>query len=176
MRPLTIRVRENTKESIDSEASEYGLSVSEYIRELIEYGREYYGQEEYIAELEARADECDEIEAERDQLAADVEELEAELADRADPGTLADLRSTIDDLENEVDHLEARNRDLTNQLAEANRRIDTTNELVKRVDKDLTARERREERERRKAEAGIGTRLKWSLFGMPTETTADSEE
>jgi len=57
MKATTIRIPENTKESIDSEAAEYDLSTSEYIRELIEYGREYYGEEDLIAELETEVEE-----------------------------------------------------------------------------------------------------------------------
>jgi chromosome segregation ATPase len=70
------------------------------------------------------------------------------------------------DHETELKQKDARIRELNNKLAEAHSRIDTTNELVERVEGELTARERREQRERKKAEAGLLTRAKWSVFGM----------
>lgn len=41
MKPLTIRLDEDTKESLEDEADEYDRSVSEHVRVLIEHGREY---------------------------------------------------------------------------------------------------------------------------------------
>ena len=163
MKATTVRIPENTKDSIDSEASEYDLSTSEYIRKLIEYGREYYGEEEYIAELEA---EVEAITDERDELAERVEELEAELSERPDPGTVEELRETVDELETELDSLEARNTDLTNQLAEANTRIDAASEIVEYAKTERSAQERWRE-------AGLLTKAKWSVFGVPND---DAEE
>jgi len=88
-----------------------------------------------------------EIEAERDRLAERVEELEAK-----------------------VDSLEARNRDLTNQLAESNRRIDGAAELVEYVEEERSLAQRREEREKQKDEAGVLKRAKWWLVGMPSDS------
>ena len=68
--------------------------------------------------------------------------------------------------ETEIEHKDARIRELNNKLAEAHSRIDTTNELVERVEGELTARERREQRERKKAEAGLVRKAKWAVFGM----------
>lgn len=67
---MTIRIPDETKESLESEADEYGVSVSEYIRQLIEDGREYG---ELRDRLESREDRIDELE---DQLAkrSNVEE------------------------------------------------------------------------------------------------------
>jgi len=77
-----------------------------------------------------------------------------------------ELNGRVDELETEIEHKQARIDELNNKLAEAHSRIDTTNELVERVEGELTARERREQRERKKAEAGLLTRAKWSVFGM----------
>lgn len=71
-----------------------------------------------------------------------------------------------EDYETELQHKQARIDELNSKLAEAHSRIETTNELVSRVDSELSARERREQRERKRAEAGLATRIKWSLFGM----------
>jgi septal ring factor EnvC (AmiA/AmiB activator) len=59
MEPLTIRVHEETKQSLESEAAEYDVSVSEYVRELIDRGREY---EELAGRLESREDRIEELE------------------------------------------------------------------------------------------------------------------
>ena len=82
---------------------------------------------------------------------ARLQEIENELR-----GELEETNKTVEQLQD----------DLTSQLAEAHSRIDTTNELVRRVDSELSARERRERRERKRAEAGLATRLRWSIFGM----------
>lgn len=41
MESITIRIPEDDLESLDSEADEHGVSRSEYIRRLIDKGREY---------------------------------------------------------------------------------------------------------------------------------------
>jgi len=83
MEPLTIRIREETKESIEGEASEYGVSASEYVRELIRKGREYdelrnrlEAREERIEELEEQLAKRSQIEEKVDTLANRVEESE----------------------------------------------------------------------------------------------------
>ncbi|WP_227380229.1 hypothetical protein [Haladaptatus halobius] len=45
----------------------------------------------------------------------------------------------------------------------ANSRIDASNELVERVEEEQSL-------ARRKAEAGLVTRAKWTLFGMDVES------
>jgi len=83
-------------------------------------------------------------------------DVEGKLAEaEADRDRLADR---VEELEAEVDRLEARNRDLTNQLAESNRRIDGAAELVKYVDEEQSYRR-----------ASAVKRAKWWLFGMPDE-------
>jgi len=84
--------------------------------------------------------------------------------------TITELREEIAamkaDHETELEQKDARIQELNSMLGEAHSKIDTTNELVERVEGELTARERREQRERKKAEAGLLTRAKWSVFGM----------
>lgn len=74
-KPLTIRIREETKESLEDEADEYGVSVSEYVRELIDKGREYddlqdklESRENRIETIEARIAETRNIESKIDDL------------------------------------------------------------------------------------------------------------
>lgn len=80
MEPLTIRVRDETKESLEGEADEYGVSVSEYVRELIEKGREY---DDLQDRLDAREDRIEDLE---EQLArrSQIEEKVDVLANRVD--------------------------------------------------------------------------------------------
>nr|ADE29322.1 hypothetical RHH domain protein [uncultured virus] len=65
MEPLTIRVQADTKESLETEAAEYDVSVSEYVRQLIEKGREYDDLAERLEARESRIDEGDPLVLER---------------------------------------------------------------------------------------------------------------
>lgn len=62
MEPLTIRVPADLRESLDDEADEHDVSVSEHVRHLIEQGREY---DDLRDRLDAREDRIEELE---DQL------------------------------------------------------------------------------------------------------------
>jgi chromosome segregation ATPase len=141
-------------------------------------------------ELDEVRTECDEVKSDRDRLDgrvdeleeqleeknARIEELEEALDDRPSRDHVADLEEQLDeqadrieDLEGEVDSLEARNTDLTNQLAEANTRIDTANEIVEYVDSERTAQERWRE-------AGILEKARYTLFGVPSDEGDDEAE
>ena len=102
---------------------------------------------------------------ERSQRLTDAEQRVTDLEQ-----TIEELREEIDRMEadhqTELEQKEARITELNNMLGEAHAKIDTTNELVERVEGELTARERREQRERKKAEAGLVRRAKWAVFGM----------
>ena len=89
MEPLTIRVREKTKESLEEEAAEYDVSVSEYVRDLIEKGREYddlrdrvEAREERIETLEEQLARRSQIEEKVDVLAERVEESQLTYAEK----------------------------------------------------------------------------------------------
>ena len=173
MEQITLRIREDTLESIEGEASEHGKSRSEHMRDILESHAEHGDPEELrqrVTELEGDlADvqaERDRLEAERDDLTDEVADLEAELSDRPDADTVAELRDRIDDLQGEIDSLEARNTDLTNQLAEANTRIDAANDLVEYVDDERSA-------QQRWREAGLIGKAKYTVFGMPTSEDGD---
>jgi antitoxin component of RelBE/YafQ-DinJ toxin-antitoxin module len=75
MQPLTIRIREDTKESLDKEADEYGVSVSEYVRELIEKGREYDELEDQLQSREERIQELERQLSKRSQIEKKIEDL-----------------------------------------------------------------------------------------------------
>lgn len=74
MEPLTIRVRGETKESLEDEADEYGVSVSEYVRELLEKGREY---DDLRDRLEAKEDRIDELESQLSRRSQIEDKIEA---------------------------------------------------------------------------------------------------
>lgn len=85
MEPLTIRIREETKESLESEASEYGVSVSEYVRDLIEKGREYDDLRERLDSREARIEELEEQLARRSQIEDKVDVLAKRVEETEEP-------------------------------------------------------------------------------------------
>ena len=81
MEPLTIRIREDTKQSLESEADEYGISVSEYVRDLIEQGREY---DDLADRLESREQRIDELESQlrkRSNIEDKIEDLPDKIRD-----------------------------------------------------------------------------------------------
>jgi DNA repair exonuclease SbcCD ATPase subunit len=99
MEPLTIRIRQDTKQSLEDEAAEYDVSVSEYVRQLIEKGREYDdladrldSREERIAELESELSRRSQIEEKIENLpdkmrdAETYQERRQRLLDRASVG------------------------------------------------------------------------------------------
>lgn len=132
MEQITLRIQPNTLASLDEEAGEHDKSRSEHIRDILQSRNEHGDAEELRARI-------DDLETERDRLADRVEELEAE-----------------------VESLDARNTDLTNQLAEANSRIDAANDLVEYVDDERNA-------QQRWREAGLLGKAKYTVFGMPTD-------
>jgi predicted DNA-binding protein len=75
MQPLTIRIQEDTKQSLDRESDEYGVSVSEYVRELIEKGREYDELEEQLQSKEDRIQELESQLSKRSQIEEKIEDL-----------------------------------------------------------------------------------------------------
>jgi chromosome segregation ATPase len=82
MEPLTIRIQADTKESLEAEAAEYDVSVSEYVRRLIEKGREY---DELQDRLQARENRIEELEGQlsrRSQIEDKIENLPDKIRDR----------------------------------------------------------------------------------------------
>ena len=96
-------------------------------------------------------------------------------ADEEHDGNRSD--AVRDLLEKGLDHdqLKAERDDLERQLMAANRRIDTSNEIVEWVEEERSLRERRRTIEERRAHASIVQLAKWRLFGMPTEDVEAAE-
>lgn len=81
MEPITIRIHTDTKQSLEDEAAEYNISVSEYVRRLIEKGREY---DKLQDRLDAREDRINELETQlsrRSQIEEKVEALPDQIRD-----------------------------------------------------------------------------------------------
>ena len=70
----------------------------------------------------------------------------------------------------DYDSMKAELDDARRQLRETNRRIDETNELVAWVDEQREIERRRLDREEMRDTAGVLTRAKWWLTGMPSES------
>lgn len=111
--------------------------------------------EETIKSLDDEADEHDRSRSEHIRKVidsrTDVDELRKE------------HEAEVAELRDEIQSLEAKRDDLQRQLASANQRIDTTNELVEHVRETRSL-------ETKKASAGIFTRTKWWLVGMEQES------
>lgn len=99
-----------------------------------------------------------------------AEWIEANIGDGKQYESKSDaIRTIIDrheELQFEVDNLRQENKQLRDQLAATNQRIDEVNDLVEYVDEQRTLEQSRERREERRAQAGVLTRAKWWLVGM----------
>jgi peptidoglycan hydrolase CwlO-like protein len=103
---------------------------------------------------DAQEEHLDAIRGQEDEPDASVVRRCVERSQRL---TTAEQR--VDELETEVQQQQAEIDRLNRKLQEAHGAIETTNELVKRVDSDLSARER-------KQRASVIQRAKWWLTGM----------
>lgn len=136
METLTIRVQPSTKESLQGEADEHNLSLSEHVRDLISKGREY---DETVAELENRIEEeagvgdlrdrVDELEAERDELREQRDEARREVS-RLE-GRLEGITARLDEKDERIDYLEGEIQVKNARLDEADNRATA---LAKRGD------------------------------------------
>ncbi|ESS03448.1 MAG: copG family ribbon-helix-helix protein [uncultured archaeon A07HR67] len=89
IKPLTVRLRAETEQSLEEGAAESGVSVSEYAHELIEKGYRYdqlrnqlNAREDRIKTLEEQLAQRSQIEAELDILAQRVEQSEPTYAEK----------------------------------------------------------------------------------------------
>lgn len=92
MEQLTLRVDENTKESLESEAAENSQSTSAYVRDLLRDRHEDDVDQDEVAELRERIDDLRDDREEKIRLEARVQLLEQE----------------VDRLRDERDRLQAR--------------------------------------------------------------------
>lgn len=130
MEQITLRLSADTLEDVEAEAAEHDRSRSEHLREVVD----------------SRHDDPPEVERLREERDALREQV-------------ADLQTELEQLERDRQSAEAEVDELTSKLAAAHERIDTTNELVRVAESDLSVRER-------KQRAGVLTRARWWLTGM----------
>lgn len=106
-----------------------------------------------------------------------VEQID-EIRDRDDSGDLGqseavrrifDRAREADALSDRVGELEHRVDELREQLAEANTRIDASNEVVRYVEEERSI-------EARRRQAGVLTRARWWISGMPIEDDSAGAE
>lgn len=142
---ITVSLDEDSGEVVEENVGDGKLyeSKSAFVRECITAYEEFTTLQERVDELK------EELATAREQR--DTAQSEAE-----------DLRERIDDLETEMEHQEARANDLRRQLKAANSKNERMQSLARYVED-----EQRVEQQWR--EAGLLTKTKWRLFGMPNE-------
>ena len=125
MEPITIRLQPNTKESLEGEADERGMSLSEYVRELVSTAREYDavgGDEADTAALRDRVaeleDTVDTLRAERNEAREEVSNLE---------GRLEEVRARLEDKDDRIEHLEGQIQVKDGRLDELEKRTAAAN-------------------------------------------------
>ena len=129
MEPFTIRLQANTKESLEDEAADAEMSLSEYVRELISKGREYDdtdADEDALADLRDRVteleEEVDTLREERNEAREEVSNLEGRLEEvRA---RLEDKNDRIESLEGQIQVKDGRLDELEKRTAAANKKAE----------------------------------------------------
>lgn len=108
------------------------------------------------------------------ELVGKVEELVGEKYDNRSEAVRdlvekgLDYDDVVDELEDEIEHLEAKRDDLQRQLREVRSREDNVDEIVEYVDEQRSL-------EHRRASAGLATRAKWWVFGMDVQDDIDDD-
>jgi flagellar biosynthesis chaperone FliJ len=87
----------------------------------------------------------------------------------------AALQQRVAALQQDLEDAEARQDALRRQLQAANSRDEDHQELVEYVQDERRLQRQREERERMKETAGVLTRAKWWVTGMPDPESADDK-
>jgi flagellar biosynthesis chaperone FliJ len=85
----------------------------------------------------------------------------------------AALQQRVADLQQDLEAAEARQDDLRRQLQAANSRNEDHQELVEYVQDERRLQRQREERKRMKETAGVLTRAKWWVTGLPDPESDD---
>jgi metal-responsive CopG/Arc/MetJ family transcriptional regulator len=113
--------------------------------------------DEVIEDIEAYEDEKDlsRSEACRELISSALEDERGQSADDRLRSVREQYEDQIDDLERDIERLNRERRQILEQREEHD-------ELVRAVEREQSLAER-------KAEAGLGTRLKWWAFGMSDE-------
>jgi len=165
MKKLSVSLSEKHVKAIDERQNNGDArSRSEALRQILdEYDRVRRECEVVRDECEELRDECDDL---RDQLVEEIETAdkhrrEAERLEAANE----DLRDHVDHLKTELEQRDALLEDLRSQLQVANSKNDRIDTLAEYAEDERTNAERWRQ-------AGLWTRAKWKVFGMPTDETS----
>jgi uncharacterized coiled-coil protein SlyX len=160
MSRITFTAEEHHKDIIGDVRKETGIeSTAGVIRECIERAAELQHREE---ELQQR---IDDLKEEHEQKRAELEREHAQERDEYEE-RIADLEEQLEAKENTIS-------ELRRQLAATNRRVDQHQELVEYVEQQRDLERYRARREQMLDQAGILSRWKWKITGVPVE---DSDE
>ena len=167
---------------------EYEEHLTEYEEQIEELERENDRlKDEYQERIEERREEHErEIERLKREQEERVDRLEREHEQQVDrlkdehEERLADLRAEyeeeIADLQEQNERLQTSRDDLQRQLAATNRRVDQHQELVDYVEEQRSLERYRARREQMIDQAGMLTRWKWRLTGVPVDEQDENEE
>lgn len=144
MNPTTLRLSENTLDTLADEADERGLSRSEYIREII---RERHEDNRL-----------------QDRLRADYERQIADYEDK-----IRDYEEQIRDYEERIANLETENERIRNEKRLILKQREENTELVEYVEEQRELTKYQERRQRLLDDANILRRWKWKLTGVPVD-------
>ena len=147
---LTITITEEQAELLDEKTGDEGEyeSKSEAVRDFIQRG------EQLLQRVK-------ELENENEQLRRQITALDDRLEEHSE------LEDEYVELKEEYDALEARRDELQRQLAAVNSRQEDVTELVEYVEQQRDLERYRARREQMIDQAGILTRWKWKLTGVP---------
>lgn len=148
MDSITLRLQSDTIDQLNDEANARGVSRSEYVRDIIRSRDELQRLRDKHERIQA--DHEEELDGVRDEYEERINELERE------------YKNQINELERENERLHRERRQLLEQR-------DEHTELVEYVEEERSLQQRREDREQRRAQAGVLTRAKWWLAGMPAD-------
>ena len=148
MEPITLRLEEDTLEKIEKEAEEQDLKRAQYLRKIVANRSKHEEvQREYETKLSEYEEKLERLQAEHE---SELDAIQAEYQKQID-----NLESEVDDLETEIQRVHREKRQILEQRKEHT-------ELVKQVEQERSLAEK-------KSQAGVLTRTKWWLTGMPVE-------
>lgn len=153
---LTITITEEQADLLDEKTGDEGAyeSKSEAVREFIQRG------DQLIQRVE-------ELENENEQLRRQITTLNDRLEKHSD------LEDEHFELKEEYEALETRRNELQRQLAAVNSRQEDVTELVEYIEQQRDLERYRARREQMVDQAGLLTRWKWKLTGVPVNKDRD---
>lgn len=147
---VSVRIDDERRDELDDLADDAGLSRAEYIRDALSVREDYYEHQSKIAEFREKYE----------QLQSEYEILQNEHVDLREE--YDELQAEYDEVTQELDRVRREKRQILAQREE-------NTELVKYVEDERSL-------SRRKAEAGLVTRAKWVVWGMPSDDEFNQTE